>query len=189
MEVLSGIKDIFNDFGDPITDKEIYQNYYRDRLCQAVGRVLGNRGSVETDLVINKYILESLIEDPEFPYTFNEDWIIPHTKIQEILERTKKLKEENKQKRKKYEEEKLREKVEKTYNELEKHFVKRKNSYIATNELGDYLRKNNIKSKYGKENLPVKHVAKYFDVEIKRLTINKKRTLYVVGLDFVKKGE
>ena len=184
MEVLSGIKDIFHDFGDPITDKEVYQSYYSDRLCQAVGRVLGNRGSVETDLLINKYILDVLVEDPNFPYGFKTDWIIPHTRMDEILTKTKKLKEENKEKRKKYEEEKLREKVEKTYNELDKHFIKRKDSYIASNELGEYLRKNAIKSKYGKENLPVKHVAKYFDVEIKRLTINKKRTVYVVGLDY-----
>lgn len=188
MEVLSGIKDIFNDFGDPITDKVVYQSYYRDRLCQAVGRVLGNRGAVETDLMINEYIVNVLKEDPTFPYTFNDVWVVPHKKIKEIIEKTKKLKEENKQKRKKYEEEKLREKVEKTYNELDKHFVKKQKSMISTKDLSKYMLEKEIKSKYGKKNLPVKYVAEYFDVEIKKIMINKKREMYVVGLDFKKQN-
>ena len=38
-QVLSEIRDIFHEFGDKITDEEVYHLFYRDRTCQALGRV------------------------------------------------------------------------------------------------------------------------------------------------------
>ena len=184
-QVLAEIKDIFHCFDDNITDDEVYRMFYRDRLCQALGRVLGNRGSVETDLLINESIVKSIMSNyDDFPYTFKLGFEIPHSKLDEIWEKTIALREENKQKRQQNEQEKLKNKVEKTYQTLDELLVKKPDSYISTKELGEFLNKKNVKSKYGSKNIPISKVALHFDVEIKRLTINKVRTLYVVGLDY-----
>lgn len=67
---------------------------------------------------------------------------------------------------------------------LEKLLVKKKGSFISSRDLGEFLNRHNVKSKYGELNIPVQKVARHFDVPIKRLTINNLRTLYVVGLAF-----
>lgn len=182
-EALSDIREMFNAFGDNITDEKVYQMYYRDRLCQAVGRVLGNRGGVETDLLAHESIVKIVVQDETFPYSF-KDFQLKHSKLDEIWQKTEELREQNKNRRKRYEEEKIKRKVEKTLFELDELLVKKEDSYISSKELGKFLKEHNVKSKYGKQNIPVTKVAEHFGVPIKRLTINKVKTLYVVGLGF-----
>lgn len=109
-------------------------------------------------------------------------------KKQTVRKTQEELKESKKNCTKRYKQRKVVEKIEKTYKELDKHFIKRINSYISTKEMGEYLLAHNLKSKYGEQNLPVKHVAEYFDVQMKKVMINKKRQMYVVGLDYAQKG-
>lgn len=67
--------------------------YYRDRICQAVGRVIGYRGewkdNKETWLIVNTQILESLsiaenLIDLKIPYTLKE-WVLDNPKLDDLI--------------------------------------------------------------------------------------------------------
>lgn len=190
-QVIDEIYDMFMEFGKyekvQITKDEVYTLFYRDRACQAVGRVLGNRGGKETDLLVNRRIYTFLNKYEEFPYTLNADYKLPCKELDEVLEKTKQLKQKNREYRKEKQKIKIEKKYEMGVSKIDEHFIKRTDAKIMVKELKEYLLTHDIKSKYGKKNIPINKLIEYFQVEMKQITWNGKRERFVIGLDYVNK--
>ena len=187
----------------------VEKQFYRDRLCQAVGRVIGYRGlwrdNYQTYLLSSKHIAEQLFNITEkdnniilklndkldIPYSF-EPWQPEMPVIDEIIIKSV----DDKRNKKKQLNAKLTEKKNKlaknNFQELLKLFEKSDNDELTYEEINDVLIENNIVSFSGKP-LQAKKVADSFGLKVKNTTYRDKATKklifkrLVIGLR-VKKG-
>jgi hypothetical protein len=171
-QVIREIRDTFNFFGDNIEFKEVEALFYRDRLCQAIGRVLGHRGSKHTDLIIHQSILEKIKNLNEFPYTLNLDWQFNFEGFNEILHKvreTKKLKETSKSKKNKGVV------TIKDWTFLDEIFIKDDQSYITTKHLKKILedRKDLLANHGIFGQIPSTSIARYFQTKVKNIRIKE----------------
>ena len=164
-QALTEIRDTFHCFNDNITYEEVESLFYRDRLCQAIGRVIGNRGGKETDIVIHKDILNA-IDKNSFPYTFNTDWEFNFEGFDFILEKVIQA-EQNRKERQKIKTAKASQinKIQ-TYSYLDSIFIKAPNNYIPVADIKEYLVRNNILDDTGKGTISATKIAEFFGVEI-----------------------
>lgn len=185
-QTVDKIYDMFCEFGRNVDRELIYKSFYRDRLCQSLGRVLGHRGGTETDLLIHKTMFDHLKDYEGFPYTFNPNYVLPCEELTTVIEKTIELRKRNKQRRNENDKKKAEERLQQSYEMLDEHFIKKKGSKIVAKQLTEYLRSKGIKSKYGTKNIPVKAVVNYFGVQLKQIMINGERQQYVLDLAFKK---
>lgn len=181
-QAIQEVCDAFAAFGKERKFEEVYRDFYRDRACQAVGRVLGNRGGTMTDLVVHSSILQQINQLEDFPYTFNTNWTLPLPNLDEILNKAKGYKKNTVNNLKKAKN--TMEIV--TYGMLDNLFVKKDDAYIVIKDLPIYLEEHGVKSLTGEKTLRATKIAKYFDVLIKTKRINKKHERCIVGLDYAK---
>jgi DNA-binding transcriptional regulator GbsR (MarR family) len=186
--VIEKITDTFNCFGANVTVEEIYQAYYRDRLCQAVGRVIGNRGGTETMLIIHERILKSLLEMEDFPYTFEIlDELPPELNFCKIMKETYEKIKEKKVRINNYKKEERKIKTEKTLEELRNVLQVDETSELSQKELAKVLLEKGFVSASGTKNIPIEKVMKFFNVTKKQRRVNGKREYFVVGLGLKQK--
>lgn len=176
-QIITEIRDTFNFFGDSIDFNEVEALFYRDRLCQAIGRVLGHRGSKSTDLIIHNNILEKIQNLPDFPYTLNTNWEFSFEGFDEILEKVRKnkkvLKEISKSKTNKGVA------IIQDWSFLDVLFRKEESAYITTKNLKKYLEsQKDILASYGIfGQIPATKIAKYFQVKIKNIRVPENKNL------------
>lgn len=181
-QAIQEICDVFKAFDKERVFEEVFRDFYRDRLCQAVGRTLGNRGGTITDLVVHESIMRELKNVTDFPYTFNTNWTLPLKDLDVVLTKAKTYKKQ------KIEHLKTAKKTMEivTYGMLDNLFVKNKDAYIVVREIPEYLDKHGVMSLTGEKTLRATKIAKYFDVVIKQKRVNKKQERCIVGLDYAK---
>jgi hypothetical protein len=176
------IQDTFNYFEKDYDFTQVKNLFYRDRVCQAVGRVLGNRGSTETHLLIHSNLLNAL-KDDTFPYSFNADWTLNFDTCEEVFSKI----EEKTNNFKRFEKEKRARREIVSFAMLDDYFVKSSDRVILpVSEVKDYIKQHDIKgiSGKGKNTIPVSKVAKYFDAEVKNKKIDGKTVRCLIGVSF-----
>jgi hypothetical protein len=166
---ITEIKDAFEYFGKTTSYTEIESLFYRDRLCQAVGRVLGNRGSEETDLLINSKLYEQLENRKDLPYKLELGLEFSFSNFDQIRVAIEKQKNN------------IRTNKEAGINILSTIFERKEGAYISCDKLKDILKTNKIYTDQ-KSTLPATTVAEYFDSTIKRKSIDGKRTRVVLNI-------
>jgi hypothetical protein len=186
------IKELFETFkyfGKEKTFEEVETLFYRDRLCQAVGRVLGNRGSKETHLIISEQLKDSILKT-EFPYSFNFDWELNFEDKPTTLKRVEDLTLLNQEVRK---ESRTRQQAI-SFSLLENHFEIDFDSTIPVSEIKEYCVQNNLKglSLKNKNTITATKIVGYFQgklaksfktkVSVKNVRIDRKTMRCVVGL-------
>jgi hypothetical protein len=171
-QAIKEIQDAFNYFGDDISYEEVESLFYRDRLCQSVGRVLGYRGGSEADVICHSDLLDKL-DWPSFPYSINS-WQPETPQFQEVLD--------------KVEDEALIKKLSKikptnidSYSFLEEFFTKDITYSISVSSLKTFLEKNHLKT-YSGNSIPATKIAKYFNGIIKNKNIRGKQVRYLFGV-------
>jgi hypothetical protein len=157
---------------------EIERLFYRDRLCQAIGRTLGYRGGKETDVIIHSNIYR-ILATSDIPYTFvNKELLNELTDKEYILEKTV----EKREKRKEIQNRKKRELNVMDFSFLDNYFYTDATSEYTVGELKDYVVKKNINGVSGKP-LPISKVIKYFGLKESKKRINKTLTRIVKGIN------
>lgn len=152
--IIAEIQSLLNDMGEDVSYEEVSQLYYRDRLCQAVGRTLGYRGGKESYLLVHSDLYNQLIKLDSIPYTLEKKELLSEVgNVEEILSRVKELKEERRKLKHR--------KREVDFSVLDSFFVKDSKSVLKVADVRDYLEKHKILNKSGTV-LPVTKVAKYF---------------------------
>lgn len=182
-KAIEKITHTFNCFGANVTVEDIYQAYYRDRLCQAVGRVIGNRGGTETTLIIHERILKSLLAMEDFPYTFEIlDELPAELNFCKIMKETRAKIEEKKTRINNYKKEERKTKTEKALQDLQSILKVDETSELSQKELAKILLAKGFVSASGKKNIPIEKVMKFFNVTKKQRRVNGKREYFVIGL-------
>ena len=184
-QVIKEVKDAFKYFGDDIEYHEVEKLFYRDRLCQAVGRVIGNRGSKETDLIINSSMWDKIKEYDEIPYSFNDKWDFRFNGFDNILSKV----EETEQKIKDNQSKKYAQQRMNTYQLLDELFKIEVGNYILVSDVKEYLKKWGVVNDRGSAMSATK-VAKYFGsinnlIRIKNKRIDKNVIRVIENLTFV----
>jgi hypothetical protein len=164
------IRDCFDYFGKELDFNTVEATFYRDRLCQAIGRVIGYRGSKETDVVIHSAILQKIQNLEHFPYKLNTDWELNLDEKEEILEKVINEKEKSKTRKKT-----IRDTYKaKSYKYLNDVFQLNKDSFVPIPEI---KQKTQLKT-------PATKIAKFFNVNIKNKKIEGKSIRCLIGLEF-----
>jgi hypothetical protein len=89
-QVIAELQNVLLYLNTTISYSEVEALYYRDRLCQAIGRVLGYRGGKSTDVVIHERLLETIKDHiVDFPYTLDEQFDFDFSLLKEVLKATK----------------------------------------------------------------------------------------------------
>lgn len=154
------IKDCLSQFNKEMTFVEVQNLFYRDRLCQAVGRVLGYRASdseATTFLIAHSSLLESIDRD-SFPYSIeswdfefeDKEWL-----VQDLV---------NKAERATITKEFAKEAQDYTY--LQEFFEPQEDAEMTIPQLKEYLKSKHLKS------IPATKLAAYFGGEIKTVRKN-----------------
>jgi hypothetical protein len=86
VEAIQKLVDAFGYFGCGVAFNDVEALFYRDRLCQAIGRVLGYRGAKETDVIAHKLILDKIESLGVFPYQINKSWVLEFEKFEQVKE-------------------------------------------------------------------------------------------------------
>ena len=134
--------------------------FYRDRICQAVGRVLGYRGSSCTDLIIHSRIYNTIVDNKiELPYNINLDWDFNFEGYDEILEELQLLNKEQTY-RNTLKKRKAREILD--YGFLDNLFYCQRNVKTSVKDIKQHLINNDITGLNGRGTLPATRVANYF---------------------------
>lgn len=186
------IYETFKYFEKEMEYTEIENLFYRDRLCQAIGRVLGNRGSKETHLIIHSQLLNLISSNSHiFPYTFKTDWVPEFTEREEVFNAIEAAKSNNliaeRESRTKYQAI--------SFSILEEYFQYNPNSVIPVKDFKDFIKAHNLKGLSQKTTnfISATKVAKYFnqkynleDVTVKNVRVKdlKKTCTCVLGLEF-----
>jgi hypothetical protein len=186
------IYETFKYFEKEMEYMEIENLFYRDRLCQAVGRVLGNRGSKETHLIIHSQLHNLIASNLHtFPYTFKTDWTPEFKDSEEIFNAIEEAKtnslEIERQSRANYQAI--------SFSLLEDYFQYNPNSVIPVKDFKEFIKVNNLKGLSQKSTnfISATKVAKYFnqkyklpDVLVKNIRVKdlKKTCTCVIGLEF-----
>jgi hypothetical protein len=179
-EAIKQIRDVFNAFGRTYDYDDVVALFYRDRLCQAIGRTLGNRGAKVTDLWIHSSIMTKLNGLEEFPYTFSESLEPDVENLKEMLVRIEGLKSGKKvEKVVKHGELKI-----KTYEMLNDFFEVDANNIIPVSEIKEFLERHQIRFEQAKNSVPVSKVAKHFGAEVKNIRISGSVKRCVVGINY-----
>lgn len=178
-KAITVIKDVFDYFGEKHTFNEIKALYYKAQLLQSIGRVIGYRGSVETDVVIHKAIWETIKTNVNLPYKVNDNWSLDFEGKDLIIDYVDLVKKDVKRK-------KQNPKLNITsYGMLKKHFVEVENKFLTVEEVSDYLKQHNILNKGKTGTLQVSKIASFFGKQIVVKKIKGKATRCLVGLDYV----
>ncbi len=164
------VRDCLEYFNNPLPFESVERLFYRDRLCQAIGRVLGYRGSKETDVITHPSIYELVRVESTFPYQL-VDWEFSFCGIDEVLGKAINLKSKNKKVKK------LREQAKKAQDlsYLDEFFIKEVDSKIKVSECKNLL----VKSGF---NTTATKIAKYFECEIGYRMIAGKSNRCILGL-------
>lgn len=177
-QAIAEIVDTFNYFGDNISFDEVETLFYRDRVCQSIGRVLGYRGSESTDVICHSSILEKL-NKVDFPYTLNTNWDFNFEGLDQILLKVESKREFDRTIKA------LKSNKADSYSYLDKLLVKNPGSYLPVSELKEFFLSIHLKGKRG-ATIPATKVAKYFNCEIKNLYLEGKYTRCLIGLEIAK---
>ena len=165
------VRDCLEYFNNPFSFESVERLFYRDRLCQAIGRVLGYRGSKETDVITHPCIYDLVRKEGTFPYTL-VDWDFDFPGITQVLSRASVLKSKNKELKRSRE----RAKRVKDLSYLDNFFIKSPKGKVPVSLCKTTL------SKSGFSTVATK-VAKYFDCEVVYRMIKGKSTRCISGLD------
>lgn len=169
-ESIQMIRDSFEYYGQNFDFETIETLFYRDRLCQAIGRVIGYRGSKETDVIIHSLILEKIKTLNDFPYKLNTEWVFEFEDKQKVMSKVKEEKEKSKERKKT-----VRDTYKaKSYSYLDNIFEKDESSYIVVPEI-----KNRTCI-----TTPATKIAKFFNLTIKNKRINGNSIRCIEGLRF-----
>jgi len=159
--------DAFSYFGKDFTFTEVQGLFYRDRLCQAIGRVLGYRGSKETDVIVHAEILNSI---QNFPYELNTNWVFNFDGFDEI-----KILQESKQLDARYKSEyKAVQKIEDLFF-LEEILEKEDTSFVKVSD---------FKAKVDLAGMTATKVASYFQTEVKNKSVGGRTHRVIQGVKF-----
>jgi hypothetical protein len=158
--VISEIADCLSFFGTSLARGQVESLFYRDRLCQAVGRVLGNRGGKRTDVITHTSIFEGVHKVSDFPYTINTDWQFNFDGFMQIQNRLSLAKAEQRTQRTIY-----RKSVSKarSLSHLDLLFEVDNTSFLTYVEVKNHLTSNHVVGATGTAILPVSKVIKYFE--------------------------
>jgi hypothetical protein len=165
------IKDALNFLGCRISYNDVSSMFYRDRLCQAVGRVIGYRASNDmacTDIVIHRDIYTA-IDQAMFPYRFT-DWDFDFP----AKEATFKAVSQKKKAAKEYA------KLAMDYSYLNAYFCSDRNAAFPVADLKAFMVAQHIKA------VPATKVAKLFGGVITNTSINKKPVRIIKGVGLKK---
>jgi len=169
-QVIQIIRDTFKCFGEEIEYKEVEKLFYRDRLCQAVGRVIGNRGSKQTDVIINKTLLDKIIEFDEIPYTLNTNWDFRFSGFENILDKVEETEQKIKDNQgKKYAQQRID-----TLRDIEGYFKIEIGSYVLVSDVKKYLKDNGIINDRGTV-ISATKVSAHFESIDNRVKVKNKR--------------
>jgi len=175
-QAIAEIVDTFNYFGDNISFNEVESLFYRDRVCQSIGRVLGYRGAESTDVICHSSILEKL-NQVDFPYTLNDSWNFNFQGLDTILTkvRAKKIFDRN-----------IKSKSNKadSYSFLDNLFTKKTGNHLPVSQIKDFLLSIKLSGKRG-NTIPATKVAKYFDCEIKNLYLDGRYVRCILNLQII----
>jgi hypothetical protein len=172
------IRDVFNFYNYDYTFQEVKGLYYKAQLLQSIGRVIGYRGSKQTDVVVHKSIWEAIKDNVTLPYNVNDKWSLEFEHKEKIIEYVKTVKTENRRKQ-------ANPKLNITsYGMLKKHFVESEGRCLSAKEVTQYLKQHKIMNKSGTGTLPVTKIADYFGKEIVVKKIKGKATRCLIGLDY-----
>lgn len=174
--VISLYRDVFQAYGSGLNFDDIFAYYYRDRLCQAVGRVLNFRGSETTDVIANSTLINSIMRvmGKEFPYKVEFRLDLDLDKILEFVQECRKSKQQQTQ-----------EKLEKILDQrpkLNNLFSLAPDSLISLSEVKMILKAADVKSNTGRGFMKPSQVAEYFGLSVKQKTYKGKCVRCIVGL-------
>ncbi len=172
------IKDVFGYYGINMSFDETKALYYKAILLQSVGRVLGYRGSVETDVLIHSSIWDVIKNNVDLPYSVNDKWSLEFEDKKDVINYVNVSKERLEHRKK------FINQIAVSYGSLKKYFVKKEGNIIPVADLKQYLKQNLILNKSKTGSLTATKVAKFFDVECKQLRYKNKVQRCVVGLDY-----
>lgn len=178
-QVIKEISDALAYFGSEFSFETVEALFYRDRLCQAVGRSLGYRGGTETDLIVHSFLFNGIKEIDSVPYSFVEkDILEPLSDKVMILDGVKTKKEKKKAKNKsKSKPEPLTD-----FSFLDQYFCKDSNSKVATKEVVDYCKKVGIYELPNNRKLTATKIVKYFGLKTTSMRKGKSTVQAIVGL-------
>lgn len=174
------IKDVFSYYGVEMSFNETKALYYKAILLQSCGRVLGYRGSKQTDVLIHSSIWDVIKNNVDLPYPFNDKWRLNFEGKQDVINYVK-VSKDNVEKRKQ-----TIDQIGESYSSLKHHFIKKENNIISVSEVKDYLKRHLILNKSKSGVLTASAIAKFFEVELAIKKINGKSTRVLSGLAFSK---
>lgn len=170
------IKDVLSHLGEELSYKDVEYLFYRDRLCQAVGRVLGYRAILQegtvpsTDVVVHSSIYDALKGKP-FPYVFKEwdfnfdgkDVVFQQIKTRQNIAGTKPY----------------RSKAVQSLSYLDAFFRYNENSNILVSQIKPHLIANFLKP------VPATKIAKYFGCSISNKKVAGSPRKIIKGLEML----
>lgn len=174
--VISLYRDVFCAYGLELSFDQAFAYYYRDRLCQAVGRVLNFRGSSETDVISNSKIINCIMRElgKEFPYNIEFRLGIDVNDVLSFVQHRRKSYEQHK-----------KEKLEKIIDQrpkLDSLFSLVPDSFITLKDVKTILKAANVTSDSGRGIMKPTQVAEYFGLNISNKSVSGKRIRAINGL-------
>lgn len=165
------IQEVFKYFGEKdIEFKDVETLFYRDRLMQAVGRVIGNRGGKVTDVITHSQIEDLLKNSDSLPYKINTNWEFNFEGFSEILGKVEQAETIRK--------EKVRQACAKDYSQLKEFFCEAEEDYsIPVSDVKKYLKENNFNTNATK-------VAAFFNTKVKNKRVGNKVKACLFGVRF-----
>lgn len=184
---IAGLQEVLNQFTEDrvFTFTEVENLFYRDRFMQDVGRVIGHRGSKETDVVLHESIAEA-IKNQDIPYSLNFEWILNIEGLDTVLSQVEIVKSKRK-------EIQLGKKVEKVgvkeYTFLDDYFELDETTYVTSKDVKEVSKlildkhTNKLASMGIFSPVPSSKIALYFGLnKPKNKRINSKAVQVVEGL-------
>ena len=173
-QFLKQIRDTFHYFGVDKSYEDVVGLFYRDRLCQAVGRVIGYRGGKETNVIMHSDLLKEIQKLKNFPYTINDKWDFTFDGFETVMEKVISAKSNKK---------KINKNPELiTYSFLEDYFFEKPTSFVQLDELRDYCKKHRILNAKRNNVLSATKIAKYFNKNVIVKRIKDKTVRVISGL-------
>jgi type II secretory pathway component PulJ len=184
-----GLQVVLNQFSEKeYSYEEVESLFYRDRFMQDVGRVIGHRGSTETDVIMHESLVKTL---KDIPYTLNTDWSFDISNLDIVLSKVDEIKATKK-------EIKNGKKIKRVpisdYTFLDHYFEISEDSILTTKEIKEITAKilekhtNDLAVRGIFSPVPAAKVATYFGLQKpKNKRVNGKSTKVVVGLKITAK--
>lgn len=175
------IHDIFLFYGSARTYDEIESMFYQCRLLQAVGRVLGYRGSNETDVICHTRLLE-LLNETTLPYQLNKNWIFEFPNKEQILTAINEDKRKAKHGKETLYKKKAHQQLALSYDLLNKYFELDADSVLTNEEIKQHCEQLGITNITCTNVIQVSKVAKYFGLSTTTMRIAGKVHGVIKGL-------